>query len=118
MPLIAAGSKHFVGLRSDGTVWAWGDNAEGQLGDGTRIQRRTPVPVLGPGGLLAVAAGEKFSMALHADGTVWTWGSNEVGQLGDGTTTGSTAPVQVVGLSEVAAIAAGGLHAEARKTSA
>gem|GEM_PF-2254638 len=122
---IAAGSHHSLALRSDGTVWAWGGNWAGQLGDGTTTGRSIPVQVKGPGGtgyltgVVAVAAGDVFSLALRSDGTVWAWGGNAYGQLGDGTTSRRLTPVQVKDpsgtgyLSGVTAIAAGpgGAHA-------
>ena len=113
-PMIAAKYYHSLALKSDGTVWAWGQNTYGQVGDGTTTNKRTPVQVSGLNGVTAVAAGEYHSLALKSDGTVWAWGENGHGQLGDGTTTDSGAPVQVKGaggagsLSGVAVIASGG----------
>jgi alpha-tubulin suppressor-like RCC1 family protein len=116
---VAAGGDHSLAVTSDGTVWAWGTNNNGQLGDGTTIDRSAPVRVNGltnvPGGVKAVAAGLQYSVALKNDGTVWAWGTNDVGQLGDGTTTNRTAPVQVSGLSGVTALVAGTGHALALK---
>jgi hypothetical protein len=99
--------------QAQGEVWAWGDNAFGQLGDRTNTNRNTPVRVTGLSGVQAVAAGEKHSLALKNDGTVWAWGSNEYSQLGDGTNTNRNTPVQV--LSGVQAIAAGQLYSLALK---
>jgi hypothetical protein len=104
---IAAGAGHNLALRSDGTVWAWGNNGTGQLGDGTTTNRFTPVQVPGLNSVIAVAAGWARSLALRSDGTVWAWGENPFGQLGDGTTTEQHSPVQVSGLTSVVAIAAG-----------
>ena len=87
-----------MALKSDGTVWAWGDNGYGQLGDGTTTDRTTPVQVSGLSGVTAIAAGCYHTVALKSDGTVWAWGYNGYGQLGDGTTTQRTTPVQVSGL--------------------
>ncbi len=106
---VAAGSRHSLGLY-DGEVWAWGDNTSGQIGDGTLLLRKSPVPVMGLGHVQAVAAGSSHSMALAEDGTVWTWGSNGYGQLGDGTTVDRVVPVQVPGLSQVVMVAAGDEH--------
>ena len=107
---ITARLHHSLALRSDGTVWAWGDNAYGQLGDGTTRNRSMPVQVSGLSGVIAVSAGGSRSLALRSDGTVWAWGYNSSGQLGDGTTTHRSMPVQVSGLSGVIAFAAGGEH--------
>jgi uncharacterized repeat protein (TIGR01451 family) len=97
-------------LKGDGTVWAWGANAFGQLSEGTTTSRTAPVQVSGLRGVAAIAAGSSHSLALKDDGTVWAWGWNGYGLLGDGTTTDRSAPVQVSGLTDVAVIAAGGDH--------
>ncbi|MGC9030112.1 MAG: RCC1 domain-containing protein [Desulfomonilaceae bacterium] len=116
---------HALALKSDGTVWAWGYNGAGQLGDGTTTYRATPVQVSGLNDVIAIAAGGGIadgltfpghSLALKSDGTVWAWGYNGYGQLGDGTTTNRLTPVQVSGLTNVVAIAAGGLHSLAKKS--
>jgi YD repeat-containing protein len=107
---IAGGSYHTIVLKADGTVWAWGYNGSGQLGDGTTTDRSTPVQVSGLADVAAIAGGYSHTIALKTDGTIWAWGWNEYGQLGDGTTTDRSSPVQVSGLSDVAAIAAGGHH--------
>ena len=101
---------HSLALKNDGTVWAWGANLHGQLGDGTTINRPSPVQVAGLAGVRAIAAGGPHSLALASDGTVWAWGKNRQGQLGDGTTIDRPAPVQVAGLAGVQAIAAGQAH--------
>ena len=109
--MIAANSDgdHNLAIGPDFTVWAWGANATGQLGDGTSTDRSTPVKVKGLTGVAAIAAGYKHSVAVKSDGTVWAWGSNQYGQLGDGTTINRTTPVQVKGLSAVtASVVAGG----------
>ena len=114
---IAAGGEHTVAaLQSDGTVWAWGNNDSGQLGDGSTTSRLTPVQVSNLTGAQAVAAGWAHTVALKSGGTVWAWGSNESGQLGDGSTTDRSAPVQVMVLTGVMAIAAGGDHTVALKS--
>jgi alpha-tubulin suppressor-like RCC1 family protein len=124
----AAGGGHTVALKSDGTVWTWGYNGIGQLGDNSTTQRNTPVQVLGTGGsgfltdVIAIAAGSNYTAALKSDGTVWTWGDNSYGQLGDNTTTRRSTPVQVSGtggsgfLTDVKAIAAGIDHMVALKS--
>ncbi len=104
---IAAGRGHSVALKSDGTVWAWGDNGNGQLGNGTTTNATFAVKVNNLTGVTAIAAGEEDSLALKSNGTVWAWGKNNVGQLGNGTTTDSSVPVQVSNLTGVTAIATG-----------
>ena len=89
---IAAGVNFSLALKGDGSVWAWGYNGSGQLGDNSIIDRWTPVQV-GTGGITAIAAGFNHSVAMNSGGTVYTWGDNSKGQLGTGTTTSSSAPV-------------------------
>jgi Regulator of chromosome condensation (RCC1) repeat/Carboxypeptidase regulatory-like domain len=110
-----AASNFTVFLKGDGTVWAWGSNSNGQLGNGTTTDSSTPVQVSGLSGVTAVAAGSAHAIALKGDGTVWAWGSNSNGQLGNGTTTDSSTPVQVSGLSGVTAVAAGSAYTIALK---
>jgi RHS repeat-associated protein len=117
---VSAGTEHSLALKQDGTVWAWGRNTYGQLGDGTTADRTTPVQVSGLTDLVGVAAGDAHSLALKFDGSVWAWGRNPEGRLGDGTTTQRSTPVRVLGpggsgyLGPVTAIAAGGTHSLAR----
>lgn len=93
---VAAGGVHSLALKDDGTVWAWGFNDTGQLGDGTTTDRNTPVQVSALSDIAAIAAGYDHSLALKSDGTVWAWGYNYDGQLGDGTTYNRNIPVQVL----------------------
>jgi RHS repeat-associated protein len=114
--LLAGGQYHSLAVASDGSVWAWGYNADGELGDGTTASRLTPVQVNGLSDATAVAAGDLHSLALTGGGSVRSWGANAFGQLGDGTTANRTSPVQVSGLSGVTAIAAGNYHSLALKS--
>jgi alpha-tubulin suppressor-like RCC1 family protein len=111
---IAAGRGHTCAVISDGSVRCWGDNANGQLGDGSTTDRTTPVSVSGLSGLSvhSVAAGGAHTCAVISDGSVRCWGDNANGQLGDGTTIDRTSPVQVsLGGLNVHSITAGGAHA-------
>lgn len=110
---VAAGRYHSLAVMSDGTVWTWGRNSDGELGNGTTTASSTPVQAIGLTGVIAVAGGQFHSLALKSDGTVWAWGYNVNGQLGDGTRTSRSTPVQVVGPSGVVAIAAGQSHSVA-----
>lgn len=107
--------SHNLALKTDGTVWAWGRNDYGQLGDGTTIQRSIPIQVMGLSHVIAVAVGRQHSLALAQDGTVWAWGYNFYGQLGDGSTTDRSIPAPVQGLHDVKEIAGGGFHSLALK---
>lgn len=108
--VLAAGRNHSLALASDGRVWSWGRNSEGQLGDGSTIDRAAPVQVSGLSNVRSVAAGWDYSLALTSNGAVWAWGENALGQLGDRTQTDRTGPVRVTGLDDVVAIAAGQAH--------
>ncbi len=106
---------HSLALKSDGTVWAWGRNSDGQLGDGTTVSKNTPTQVSGLSDIIAIGGGEYHSLAVKNDGTVWAWGRNNNGQLGDGTTTNSNVPVQVSGLTGITGVAAGRFFSMALK---
>ncbi len=116
---IAAGGYHSLALKSDGTLLAWGSNFTGELGDGTDVDKFTPVAVGGSNSnnIVAIAAGLNHSVALKKDGTVLTWGSDEFGQLGDGTPLeDKLTPVIISGATNIVGIAAGGLHTLALKS--
>ncbi|MEV6975051.1 hypothetical protein [Kitasatospora sp. NPDC093806] len=131
---ISGGNNHTIALRADGTVVAWGYNITGQLGDGTSLDRTTPVRVCAVGAtapctsflsnVVSIAAGGDHSLALLADGTVVGWGSNGAGQLGNGASgTFNTTPVQTcevsgcsAPLTHVVALAAGSAHSLALGT--
>ncbi len=111
---IASGSSHNLALLSDGTVRAWGHNADGELGDGSWEDRSRPVTVAGLPEVVSVAAFDHISMAITQDGQLWAWGRNSDGQLGIGTTAPENLPVPVA-LPEgpVVAVALGTTHAAA-----
>ncbi len=104
---VSAGGEHTVGIDIDGNLWSWGQNGNGQLGDGTRTGKRTPVRVQKTEAETfvdnttkwkAVAVGNGFTVGIDIDGNLWSWGYNGSGQLGDGTTsetTNKSTPVQV-----------------------
>ena len=109
---VAAGDDHSLALGSNGTLYAWGYNGYGQLGNGTKTNEDTPVTVIFPSGVTATAigAGENFSLALGSDGNVYAWGDGNLGALGQGNQNLSTTPLKVPLPSGVtaSAIAAGG----------
>ncbi|MDP2647071.1 MAG: DUF1566 domain-containing protein [Desulfobacterales bacterium] len=113
---VAAGGNHTIALRSNGTLWAWGENAAGQLGDGSVNNRNSPVQVGMDTKWVSVASGGIHSLAIKSDGTLWAWGDNGSGQLGDGTTERQGAPIQVGADTDWVAIAAGDYYSIALKS--
>jgi len=111
---ISAGNGHTVALKSDGTLWAWGSNAYGQIGDGTVVNRYVPVKI--SSGWSSVCAGAEYTLGIKSDGTLWAWGRNNNGQLGDGTDTDRRTPVQIGTETTWTKIAAGSGHSLALKT--
>jgi len=95
---VSAGGQHSLGLRTNGTAWAWGDGSDGKLGDNTIANKSSPVSVVG--GFCdwsQVSGGYKHSLGLRTNGTLWAWGYNAQGRLGDNTTANKSSPVSVVG---------------------
>jgi alpha-tubulin suppressor-like RCC1 family protein len=94
---ISAGNNHSLALKTDGTLWTWGNNANGQLGDNTITNKLTPITTFAGGtDWKQVSCGRGHSSAIKTDGTLWTWGNNSQAQLGineGGTTTNRTTPV-------------------------
>jgi alpha-tubulin suppressor-like RCC1 family protein len=113
---VETGHNSTLALCESGAVWAWGLNADGQLGNGTRTLSRSPVRVLGLTDAVAIAAGRDMAYAIRAGGTMVAWGDNAFGELGDGTLTDRSAPVAVASLTGVTAIAGGRNHALALRT--
>ena len=93
---LAAGYRHTCAVGRAGALTCWGQNAYGQLGDGTTSAVSVPVRVSGlPGGVRGVTAGQRQTCAVRTDGTAWCWGGNTRGQLGNGSRTNSKVPVKV-----------------------
>ena len=92
---VSGGLDYTIAIKSDGTLWAWGNNTYGQLGDGTTIDKLTPVQIGTSSDWTDISCGLNHNMALKANGTLWSWGRNLYGQLGDGTTVNKTVPTQV-----------------------
>jgi alpha-tubulin suppressor-like RCC1 family protein len=113
---IAAGDDYTLIIKSDGSLWAWGNNVSGQLGDGTREDKTVPFRVGQDTNWLAVTATFWHVLALKADGTIWAWGSNGFGQLGDGTFTARYVPTQVGVDRDWADVAAGNSWSSAIKS--
>lgn len=109
---LALGGVHSCALLQSGAVKCWGDNGDGEVGDGTNQQRNAPVDVTGlSSGVMTLTARRDHNCALLNNGTARCWGANEVGQLGDGTKTSRNQPVSVTAVTaNISAIIAGGLH--------
>ncbi|MFY2558776.1 RCC1 domain-containing protein [Corallococcus terminator] len=102
---------HSIALKADpGNLWAWGNNADGQLGVGGTSQVLVPARVQALSNVRVVKTGPRHSLALTADGLVSSWGANSNGQLGIGTNTSVSIRIQVPGLTGVVAILAGAQH--------
>jgi alpha-tubulin suppressor-like RCC1 family protein len=110
---VSAGNYHSLGVRNNGTAWAWGGNNTGQLGDGTAISRSSPVSVVGGfTDWCQVSAGYAHNLGIRTNGTAWAWGCNNAGQLGDGTAISRSSPVSVVGgFTDWCQVSAGRAHA-------
>ena len=94
---IDAGNNHTVALKKDGTVWVWGKNDCGQLGNGSTDRRSLrPVMVEGLTGVISIKAGMENTIAIKEDGTIWAWGKNDFGQLGEGSMDNCFSPVQIL----------------------
>ena len=121
---ISAGGSHTLAIKTDGSLWAWGYNYYGQLGDGTNTNRNTPVQIGTATNWASISAGNiggsnspyrfsAFSTATQTNGSLWSWGQNYYGELGDGTNTNRNTPEQIGTATNWASISDGGYHATA-----
>jgi alpha-tubulin suppressor-like RCC1 family protein len=116
---VASGSGHIAAIKTDGTLWTWGRNSQGQLGDNSTTDRSSPVQTVSGGtNWRQVAGGSFHTAAIKTDGTLWTWGDNSpYGQLGDNSITDRASPVQTVsGGTNWKLVAGGNYHTAAIKT--
>jgi alpha-tubulin suppressor-like RCC1 family protein len=94
----SVGQGHMVALKNDGSIWSWGLNDRGQLGDNTTTNRSSPVQVVTGGTWKKAVAAYNHTLAIKDDGTLWVWGSNQGGSLGDGTILHRSSPIQTLAL--------------------
>ena len=111
---VAAGNYFSAVLREDGTVWTWGYNSVGQLGNGTTTNQSTPKQIPGLTEVVQIAAGYQHMLVLKSDGSVWAWGQG--GLLGDGSYVTRTSPIQIPGLTDITQISTTYTHSLALKS--
>jgi alpha-tubulin suppressor-like RCC1 family protein len=109
---IAMGFSHSLIIKSDGSLYAWGGNSHGQVGNGTIIDNHEPEKIMDS--VISVSAGGRHSLAIKSDGSLYAWGANGSGQLGDGTTINSYSPKKI--MDEVVSVSAGTNHSAVIKT--
>jgi len=102
---VSAGGSHTMFIKTDGSLWAWGSNEHGQLGNGLNTPTHEPIHIMD--NVIAIEAGETHSFAITEDGVLWAWGANG-GTLGDGTTTTRHVPTRI--MENVAAVSTSAFH--------
>ena len=112
----SGGGSHTIALKSDGTLWSWGSNASGQLGDNSTTTRSSPVQIGTLTNWSTVSAGGNYTISVKTNGTLWGWGSNVSGQLGDNTTVTKSSPIQIGTLTNWSTVSGGGSHTVALKS--
>lgn len=113
---VIAGEDHYIAISQDGTLWAWGENSLGQLGDGTIADKTTPVQISTDNTWMFVSVSDRHSMAIKANGTLWAWGNDNYQALGNGTNGDSNLPVQIGTASNWKEVSAGERGTVAVKT--
>ncbi len=113
---VSAGADHTLAIKTDGTLWAWGNNSYGQLGDGTTVDKYAPVRIGSATNWKSISAGGSHSIAVKTDGTLWAWGWNVFGQLGVGDNFDRTVPTQIGSATNWKSVSVGLFHSIALKT--
>jgi len=115
--LVASGNYHTAAIKTDGTLWLWGRNFSGELGDNTIVHRSSPIQTVAGGTNWKLVAGGTHTAAIKTDGTLWLWGFNTSGKLGDNTIANKSSPVQTVsGGTNWKQVSCGGNHTASIKT--
>ncbi len=114
--MVAAGDSHSVLLNSDGTLWTWGFNGDGELGDGATADRGVPAKIGSSSNWSVVGAGHWHSAGIQSDASLWTWGWNFYGQLGNGTAADSLSPLRIGSSASWARVSGGDSHTLALRT--
>ncbi|WP_157209257.1 RCC1 domain-containing protein [Mariniflexile maritimum] len=114
--LSTGGGDHTFAIKTDGTLWGWGDNSYGQLGDNTNESKNTPTQIGNSTNWDIISIGADHTVAIKTDGTLWAWGKNNFGQLGDGTFTDKNAPVQIGSDTNWEYISSSNNHTVAKKS--
>jgi len=113
---VEAGMEYGLAIKEIGTLWAWGSNGFGMLGDGTTTTRKSPVQIGTDANWSKISAGVVNTLAIKSDGTLWAWGRNNEGQLGDGTNSNKSVPTQIGVDTDWTEITTGERHCLAIKT--
>lgn len=92
---VSIGNEHVLGIQTDGSLWAWGSNTFGELGNGTQTPSDHPIQIGSDKDWKAISAGDHFCLAIKKDSSLWAWGNNLVGQLGDSSYLNRNVPVPV-----------------------
>ncbi len=108
--MVSAGSYHTLAIKKNGTLWAWGSNLYGSLGDSTKIDKKTPIQIGKDSNWISVDAGSDNSFAIKKDSTLWAWGKNTNGNLGIGSNNSSLIPIQIGTAKDWIKVSAGFYH--------
>lgn len=113
---ISAGDEFCLAIKNNGTLWAWGDNTYGQIGDNSVVDKTSPVQIGTDNNWVEISAGTDHSIALKSDGTIWVWGRNNLGQFGMAAPLTSSVPIQMGTDTNWSKIYAGREHSIGIKT--
>ena len=112
---VSGGSSHTIAIKTDGSLWAWGSNSSGELGDGTTVGKILPTRISNDNNWDSVSAGYGFTLAIKNDSSLWAWGYNGGGRLGDGTTVDKHTPTRIGNDSNWDSVSTGSYHSVAIK---